>query len=182
MNLSGISEKGIRYTLKLTDPSDVNRDLLKSETATFEIPEIDFYMNSGTLGGKFTTIEGILNSCREQLEEVCPFSAGGDSDDTQKAGAMQSCLKKLEEIQKGQLLNVTLILDDPSGNSYLQVRNRHLVPELSLTTTFNLSTISKNVYAPEEDPNLKIEHYERDYEQNEVLGLNDMKTENYQDD
>jgi hypothetical protein len=37
----------------------------------------------------------------------------------------------------------------------------------------------KNVYAPEEDPNMKIEHYARSYEQNESLGLNDMKTENY---
>ena len=105
----------------MTDPSDVNRDLLKSETGTLEIPEIEFYMNSGTLGGKFTTIEGILNSCREQLEEVCPFSAGGDSEDTNKASALRPCLNKLEEIQKGKLLNVTLILDDPSGNSYLQV-------------------------------------------------------------
>ena len=26
---SGIEEKGIKYTLKLTDPSDLNRDLLK---------------------------------------------------------------------------------------------------------------------------------------------------------
>jgi zinc finger protein len=35
------------------------------------------------------------------------------------------------------------------------------------------------VYAPEEDPNMKVEHYERNYEQNELLGLNDMNTENY---
>lgn len=37
----------------------------------------------------------------------------------------------------------------------------------------------KNVYAPDEDPNLTIEHYVRDYDQNEMLGLNDMNTENY---
>ena len=35
------------------------------------------------------------------------------------------------------------------------------------------------MYAPEEDPNMKVEHYERNYEQNELLGLNDMNTENY---
>lgn len=29
------------------------------------------------------------------------------------------------------------------------------------------------------DENLKIEHYERTFEQNEELGLNDIKTENY---
>ena len=26
---SGIEEKGVKYTLKITDPSDLNRDLLK---------------------------------------------------------------------------------------------------------------------------------------------------------
>lgn len=40
----------------------------------------------------------------------------------------------------------------------------------------------KNVYAPEDDPNMTIEHYERNYDQNEILGLNDMKTENYTSD
>jgi len=38
----------------------------------------------------------------------------------------------------------------------------------------------QNVYAPEEDPELKVEHYERTFEQNEDLGLNDMKTEGYE--
>jgi len=37
------------------------------------------------------------------------------------------------------------------------------------------------VYAPEEDPEMTVEHYERSFEQNEYLGLNDMKTENYTD-
>ena len=27
-----------------------------------------------------------------------------------------------------------------------------------------------------------VEHYERSYEQNELLGLNDMKTEDYEED
>jgi hypothetical protein len=27
-----------------------------------------------------------------------------------------------------------------------------------------------------------VEHYERSYEQNELLGLNDMKTEDYQEE
>jgi len=37
----------------------------------------------------------------------------------------------------------------------------------------------KNVYAPEEDPEMTVERYERSFEQNESLGLNDMKTVNY---
>ena len=52
----------------------------------------------------------------------------------------------------------TFILDDPLGNSYLQ-----------------------NLYAPDPDPNMTVELYERTEEQNESLGLNDMKTEGYEE-
>ena len=31
------------------------------------IPELDFEMNSGTIGGKFTTIEGLLVSIKEEV-------------------------------------------------------------------------------------------------------------------
>lgn len=119
---SGIEEKGVRYTLKLTDPSDLDRDVLKSDEASFEIPEIEFFMGSGTLGGKFTTVEGILKDVREQLSQNCPFAfTGGDSETKDKASRMKECLDKLEMIENGHLLNVTVIIDDPSGNSYLQV-------------------------------------------------------------
>ena len=40
----------------------------------------------------------------------------------------------------------------------------------------------QNVYAPDPDPEMKVIHYKRNFEQNEMLGLNDMKTENYEDD
>ncbi len=42
--------------------------------------------------------------------------------------------------------------------------------------------ISKNIYAPEADPNMEMTSYVRSFEQNEELGLNDMKTENYSED
>ena len=53
----------------------------------------------------------------------------------------------------------TLILDDPLANSYLQ-----------------------NLYAPDSDPNLEIVVYDRSWEQNEELGLNDIKVEGYSAD
>ncbi len=37
----------------------------------------------------------------------------------------------------------------------------------------------QNVYAPDPDPCMEVENYKRSFEQNELLGLNDMKTENY---
>lgn len=52
---------------------------------------------------------------------------------------------------------ITLILDDPAGNSYVQ----------ALTDDGSL------------DERLTIERYTRSFDQNEELGLNDIKTENY---
>ena len=37
----------------------------------------------------------------------------------------------------------------------------------------------QSLTAPEPDDSLVVEDYERSFEQNEELGLNDMKTENY---
>ena len=39
---------------------DLKRDLFKSETAGLAIPEIELELACGTLGGVYTTVEGIL--------------------------------------------------------------------------------------------------------------------------
>lgn len=53
---------------------------------------------------------------------------------------------------------VTMVLDDPSGNSYVQSLTDDGVP----------------------DPNLRIIRYHRSFDQNEELGINDMKVEGYE--
>ncbi|NXH13032.1 ZPR1 protein, partial [Bucco capensis] len=146
--------QGSRITLRITDPSDMSRDILKSETCSVEIPELEFELGMGALGGKFTTLEGLLKDIRDLVERN-PFTLG-DSSAPGRAEKLQEFLGKLQEIIEGKT-KAQFILDDPAGNSYLQ-----------------------NVYAPEEDPELRVEHYERSFEQNEELGLNDMKTEGYE--
>jgi zinc finger protein len=79
-------------------------------------------MNAGTLGGKFTTIEGILKDCGDNLTQVSPFLCGGDSDKKETRTKLAEVLEKLALVRNGQMLNVTIILDDPSGNSYMQAR------------------------------------------------------------
>lgn len=37
----------------------------------------------------------------------------------------------------------------------------------------------QNVHAPDPDPEMTVTYYQRTAEQNEQLGLNDMKTEDY---
>lgn len=67
-------------------------------------------------------------------------------------------MEAFDEILKGNK-KVTVVLDDPAGNSYVQ----------SLAD------------AGQVDKNLRIIKYHRSYDQNEELGLNDMKTENYEE-
>lgn len=150
----GIEEKGHRITLAIEGRDDMSRDMLKSDTCSISIPELEFETEMGTLGGKFTTVEGLIENIRDQLKEDNPFMTG-DSSRPLEAGLMKDFCTKLHQITKGQL-KVHLVLDDPAGNSYIQ----------SLT-------------APDLDPQLKVERYERTWQQNEELGLNDMKTENY---
>ncbi|XP_069411357.1 zinc finger protein ZPR1 isoform X2 [Ovis canadensis] len=145
---------GTRITFHITDPSDMTRDLLKSETCRVEIPELEFELGMAVLGGKFTTLEGMLKDIRELVTKN-PFTLG-DSSSPGQTEKLQEFSQKLDQILEG-ILKAHFIMDDPAGNSYLQ-----------------------NVYAPEDDPEMKVEHYKRTFDQNEELGLNDMKTEGYE--
>lgn len=67
-------------------------------------------------------------------------------------------LEQFDEVLNGTR-KVTVVLDDPAGNSYVQ------------------ALVDEGVV----DPNLRIFRYHRSFEQNEELGLNDMKTEGYEE-
>ncbi|KAL1238767.1 Zinc finger protein [Trichinella spiralis] len=116
--------------------------------------ELELEVGMGIVGSKFTTVEGLLKSLKETFENQSCFSLG-DSASPDQQQRMRSFLEKLDQASQGKFA-YHLIFDDPSGNSYIE----------SLT-------------APNPDSKLKVEFYERSWEQNEELGLNDMNTENY---
>ena len=161
-----VAPLGKKITLKVEDEEDLSRDLLKSDTAGLEIPEIDLVLQPGTLGGRFTTLEGLLNEIYTELSTKV-FRTGDSA--TSGLGQMGMDIGKderhFEEFLKGlkdcmaAARPFTLIIDDPVSNSYLQ-----------------------NLYAPDPDPNMVIEEYERTHEQNEELGFNDMVLEGYDPD
>ena len=87
---------------------------------------------------------------------------------------------------QGQL--ATLILDDPLANLYLQ---NLYAPEKVKTAEWPFTLILddplansylQNLYAPDPDPNMETIVYDRSWDQNEELGLNDIKVENYSAD
>jgi len=151
-----ISDKGRRITLKVTSPEDMSRDILKSETASCEIPEKELHLGRGTLGGRFTTVEGLLAGIKDDLLKSNPF-VSGDSGEQGVRMKFKRFLDDLEELMSGKI-PFTIILEDPVANSYIQ-----------------------SLCAPDPDPSLTVEDYERTFEQNEELGLNDIKVENYEE-
>ncbi|XP_049893155.1 zinc finger protein ZPR1 [Epinephelus moara] len=147
-------EKGTKITLHVTDPSDMTRDVLKSETCAVLIPELNFELGMAAVGGKFTTLEGLLKDIKDLIVSKNPFICG-DSGTSDRVEKLKAFGEKIDKIVAGEL-DVHFVLDDPAGNSYLQ-----------------------NVYAPDPDPEMTTEKYTRTFQQNEDLGLNDMKTEGY---
>ncbi|CAF0812389.1 unnamed protein product [Rotaria sp. Silwood1] len=154
---TGIAPKGIRYRLIMNDPIDLNRDILVSETSSLSIPDLDFELSSSrSIGGRFTTVEGIFTTLKSQLTTIImPFSGGDSRASNSDQNHMTSFINDISAVLAGEKF-VTIVLDDPAGNCYLQ-----------------------NICAPEPDPQLIIEHYERTDEQDEALGLKDMNVENY---
>ncbi|RWS11630.1 zinc finger protein ZPR1-like protein [Dinothrombium tinctorium] len=139
---AGIEEKGVRITKKIQNEDDLKLDVVRSDTCTILIPEIELEVSFSS-NGRYTTVEGVIENIKEQLRESNPFVSGDSA-----AIDMQQKLEKV--LQKmNNLIGLTLILDDPTGNSFIQ----------------------------NADENVK---YERTYQQNEELGLNDMKVENYE--
>lgn len=150
---SGIEPLAVRIEVTVAGKDDFVRDLLKSETCYLMIPELELEIGPTALSGRFTTVEGIIVAIKDQLSTSTALT--GDSVDPQAAERMQNFIYRLNNILDGKS-KITLVLDDPAGNSYVQsLREDGL------------------------DDRLKIVKYERTFEQNEDLGLNDMKVENY---
>ena len=104
------------------------------------------------MGSMFTTVEGIIDKICTQLLDT-PFTSGDSSINNLNDFVLK--LRDLQQLKK----KFTFILDDPLDNSFI----------------FPIGD-NKN------DNRLKKEEYERTFEQNEDLGINDMKVENYEED
>jgi zinc finger protein len=161
-----IPEQGEKITLTVKDSTDLARDILKSETCGLECPELNLAVNPGTLGGRFTTVEGLLTQVRGDLHSQI-FQAdgaagggeGGDSLEPDEKSKWKEFFAGLDAAISGEKL-FTIVLTDPFASSYVQ----------SL------------VDPPAPDPQVKREQYERTAEEEEELGLSDMKVEGYEKD
>lgn len=153
----GIEAKGVKIEVKVRGRIDFSRDVLKSEACDLHILELDCEVGAGALGGRFTTIEGLLMAIKDQLVDSSGMFM--DSNDEETKHRMDDFFGQLDAAIAGDM-PMTVVLDDPTGNSYVQSLNDDGTP----------------------DEAMRITRYTRSHDQNEELGLNDMKTEHYGED
>jgi zinc finger protein len=60
------------------------------------IPEIDLELNSGTLGGRFTTVEGLLRQVHDELSSKVPHES---EDQPERRRVFTKFLDKLEQVE-----------------------------------------------------------------------------------
>jgi zinc finger protein len=163
-----IPEKGRKVTVRVLKPEDLARDILKSESCALECPELSLSVNPGTLGGRFTTVEGLLTQVRDDLHTQI-FDADVDEAATARKNDSLSTTEKtrwgefftnLNAAIKGEK-EFTIILSDPMAASYVQ-------------------SLADDPTQPDEQ--MTIEEYERTAEEEEDLGLTHMRTEGYEED
>jgi zinc finger protein len=156
-----VPEKGKMITLKVEGAVDLARDILKSESCALECPELKLSVTPGTLGGRFTTVEGLLTQVRDDLHQQVfdvGDESGGDSLPSEAKENWKAFFDGIDAAIKGER-KFTVILKDPLASSYVQ-----------------------NLCLPDDDPQIQTEDYERTAEEEEDLGLADMKVEGYEDE
>jgi ZPR1 zinc finger protein len=137
-------EKGSIHTLKVAENDRASRDrqVVKSETASVKVPELDFEIPAGTQSGTITTVEGILTEAatamrsQQELRKI---------EDPEGAAALETFLEKLDAAASGGTA-FTLIVDDPAGNAGVESTGPG-------------------------DRELSVTHYERSNEQAAAVGL-----------
>jgi zinc finger protein len=155
--------------LTVVGAEDLQRDILKSESCVLSAPELQLEVQPGTLGGRFTTVEGLLTQIRDDLkstalldgDEVGVNTREGDSGEAVKVSHWKKFFTKLDDAILG-LQPFRMILEDPMAASYVQ----KIFPE---------GSDPKDAV----DDQIEIEDYERTAEEDDDLGLADMNVEEY---
>ncbi|KAK2101859.1 hypothetical protein P7K49_019526, partial [Saguinus oedipus] len=139
-----IQDQGVRYTLTVRALEDMNREVVKTDSATTRIPELDFEIPAFSQKGALTTVEGLITRAISGLEQDQPARRANKDATAERIDEFIVKLKELKQVTSP----FTLIIDDPSGNSFVE-----------------------NPHAPQKDDALVITYYSRTRQQEEMLGL-----------
>ncbi|KAK3107194.1 hypothetical protein FSP39_009061, partial [Pinctada imbricata] len=179
-----IQEKGVKYSVKIKNQKDLNRQVVQTNSATVSIPELQFEIppNKGVL----TTVEGILDKAIEGLSQDQPLRK---IQHPEAAAQIEQFIQTLQNLRAAKQ-EFTIVLDDPSGNSFVEnpypftykysgpsfIRRPQMqwICGLIIEVVFLgeiLISLAFVTHAPSTDPAASVHHYTRTKEQNEMLGI-----------
>jgi len=116
-------EKRKRCEMVVSSAEDVNTIVVRSSSGTIEIPELGVSVEPKSGEAFISTVEGVL----KRVENVVKMLS---KDVTSKKRA-DEVLKQIEEIKSGKA-SMTLIIDDPTGNSAI-IPNKLFFKEDNIT-------------------------------------------------
>jgi zinc finger protein len=113
-NAGQIQPCGSRYVFKITSIEDLNRRIIKSDSCTISFPELDFEIPAQQ--GTLTNIEGLLTTALDELSMLQPQRLVTDPETYEK---IDTFIKRGREFSAGKVLPFSVILDDSTGNSWI---------------------------------------------------------------
>ena len=146
------SEQGSTYAVKVLSRDDLDRQLVKSNTCSVNIPEFELTIPAGR--GQLTTIEGILRDTVTDLSADQPLRRIQDEPAYSKIQTLIDSLAEIvadtdseteklpdsarERLRKDRherpIRTFTIILDDPGGNSFIEFHDSTADPQWNLKT------------------------------------------------
>ncbi|XP_011634850.1 zinc finger protein ZPR1 isoform X2 [Pogonomyrmex barbatus] len=138
-----IAETGIKITLQVISPQDLNRQVVKSDYTSIYIPNLEFEIPAQSQKGEITTVEGIINRTISALEQDQAERRKLFADTAVEIDKFITKLHALKTLDEP----FTIIFEDISGNSYVE-----------------------NPRAPFKDNQCTITYFKRTEEQNHILG------------
>lgn len=139
-----IEPNGCKITLRVTNESDLNRRIVKSDYTSVRFVELDFEIPAQSQKGEITTIEGIIDRSIAGLEQDQPVRRIEHPEVATQIDAFTESLRKLKAVETP----FTVIFEDISGNCRVE-----------------------NPHAPQSDTECTITHFNRTKEQNHELGM-----------
>jgi zinc finger protein len=164
-----IPTKGCSVTLTVNDAKDLHRDVLKSDSCMVMIPIVELELQHGSLGGCYTTVEGLIDKIIKSLSDCNPFAVGDSSynhhsekvEQNEQKSKFAEFMNQMRDLKDGKVFPFNITMRDPLGNSFFSPRIGEFIP-------------------PEVDSCLKMENFKRSFEENEDFGLNDINTRDFE--
>ncbi len=103
----------VRMTLRIADGTAMSVRVVRSSSGTVRIPELGIDIEPGVASDAYiTNVEGILVRIESVLDQL-----HRDAEDPKQKQAIEAILDRFQGLRDGSAEPVTLVIEDPFGNS-----------------------------------------------------------------